>query len=271
MKQQSFDPAMKAFKKLLEVMAQLRGAEGCPWDKKQTHESLKPCLLEETYEVLAAIDDSGHPAHLQEELGDLLLQVVFHSQIAAESDQFHVEDVIHNLNEKLIRRHPHVFQKEKISDPELAISRWEQIKAQERKQKQVSTSLLSGVPEALPALLRAYRIGSKAARVNFDWPKVEDVWKKAKEEIEELQEAMDHEDQEAIEAEWGDLFFTLAQVARKLKVNPEEALRKSNDKFSKRFIHMEEQLKKAQKELHQVTSEEWNELWAQAKSFTDSV
>ncbi len=263
----NFSPAIQAFNRLLEVMAQLRSPQGCPWDKKQTHESLKACLLEETYEVLGAID-SKDARHLREELGDLLLQVVFHSQIASEAGEFNMETIIHNLVEKLTRRHPHVFGGEKIEQAEEAISRWEHIKAQE---KQGQEGLFSGVPKELPALFRAFRIGGKASRVGFDWPQVEDIWKKAEEEIEEIRDAMVGENQQAIEEEWGDLFFTLAQVARRLKVNPEEALRISTEKFEQRLAFMEKKLLAAGIKLHEVSAAQWDSLWEEAKSFTESV
>ena len=265
-----FTATGQTFVQLLEVMARLRGPDGCPWDKKQTHESLKACLLEECYEVLAAID-ANDPHHLQEELGDLLLQVVFHSQMASELGDFQIEDVLNTLIEKLTRRHPHVFGEEVVEHAEAAISRWEQIKAQEKKHKNLPEGLFSGIPKELPALLRAYRIGGKAARVNFDWPKVEDIWGKAEEEIRELKEAMAEKNPQAIEEEWGDLFFTLAQVARRLKVNPEEALRKSSNKFEARFAWMEQKVQETGKDIHELSAEEWETLWKQAKSFTESV
>jgi len=198
---------------LLKVMDELRGPKGCPWDKKQTPASLIPCLLEETYEVIAAIDEQD-PAHLKEELGDLLLQVVFHSRIASEEKTFEIGDVIRHLIEKLVRRHPHVFAEGEVAEAEEALKQWEQIKAEE---KDPNALLLEGVPVQLPALARAYRIGAKAARVGFDWPNVEGVLDKVAEELEELHEGISEENQDAVEDEFGDLLFSIAQTARFLK------------------------------------------------------
>ena len=263
----SKESAPEAFQRLLEVMATLRGPQGCPWDKKQTHTSLKACLLEETYEVLEAID-SKDPQALQEELGDLLLQVIFQSQIATEEQSFQITEVIHHLVDKLLRRHPHVFGDEEVEHAEEAIVKWEKIKAQE---KGKGHSLLSGVPHELPALLRAYRIGSKVARIGFDWPNLGGVLDKVEEEIGELREADQDKDPEAFEEELGDLFFSLAQMARHLKVNPEESLRKSTNKFQRRFEWMEEQLEAQDKSLHDLSLEAMEALWQESKSFTKNV
>jgi tetrapyrrole methylase family protein/MazG family protein len=259
--------ASEAFQNLLEIMATLRGPRGCPWDKKQTHASLKACLLEETYEVLEAID-SGDPQSLREELGDLLLQVVFQSQIATEEKKFQITEVIHHLVDKLVRRHPHVFADEEVEHADEAIGKWEKIKSQE---KGKGKSLLSGVPHELPALFRAYRIGSKVARVGFDWPHLDGVLEKVEEEIEELRHAHRQNDPQALEEELGDLFFSLAQVARHLKVNPEDSLRKSTNKFQKRFAWMEKQLEVQSKTLHDLSLDEMEGLWQKSKSFTKYV
>lgn len=262
------------FEKLINTMAQLRGPKGCPWDKKQTHESLKACLLEETYEVLEAID-AQDPSSLREELGDLLLQVIFHAQIANEMRNFDITEIVEGLNDKLIRRHPHVFAEGETKakaltstkDPEAAIRHWEKVKSQE---KRGGRGLFAGIPKELPALLRAYRMGSKAARVGFDWTQLKEVWKKVEEELEELHQATVQEgslsdSQEAIEEELGDLLFSLAQVGRFLKVNPEEALRKATLKFQKRFEWMEAKLKVEKQDLHQLDAEMWEQLWQEAK------
>lgn len=258
---------MEAWKKLLDIMATLRGPQGCPWDKDQTHESLKACLLEETYEVLDAIDQKN-PQQLKEELGDLLLQVVFHAQIAGEAGEFQMNEILEALSDKLIRRHPHVFGDETAKHPEEAIGRWEKIKAGERGPGQ---SILSGVPPELPALLRAYRLGSKAARVGFDWADSEGVLEKVQEEVLELRESLGAANAQAIEEEMGDLLFSLAQLARFLKVNPEEALRKSAQKFQRRFEWMERKVQGTGRPFSELTMEEMEKLWQQAKSSTSTV
>jgi MazG family protein len=255
------------FASLLKVMEQLRGPSGCPWDKKQSHSSLIPYLLEETYEVIGAID-SHNPKHLSEELGDLLLQIVFHAQIGSEEKTFEMKEILHTLIEKLVRRHPHVFAEEKVEGAEEAIHRWEKIKASEKKAKEL---LLDSIPVELPALLRAYRIGSKVSKLGFDWPNLDGVLRKIEEELKELHQEMGEQNTEAMEEEFGDLLFTIAQAARFLKLNPEEALRKSTLKFQKRFDHMERGLLHDQKDFSDCSPEELERLWEQAKSFTDSV
>jgi len=256
-----------AWEALLEIMATLRGEQGCPWDKKQTHESLKACLLEETYEVLDAIDGKS-PESLKEELGDLLLQVVFHGQIAREAQTFQIKEVLTHLMDKLIRRHPHVFSDEVVENPEEAIGRWEKIKAKERG---AHKSVLSGLPPELPALLRAYRMGSKAARVGFDWPDAQGVLDKVTEEVTELKEALQEQNAEKIDEEFGDLLFSLAQLARFLKVNPEDSLRKCTYKFQRRFEFLEQEIKKQGKEFSDFSPGELEEFWEKAKSFTKTV
>ncbi len=255
------------FLKLLEIMATLRGPEGCPWDRKQTHSSLTPCLLEECYEVLDAIEKQD-PHSLQEELGDLLLQVIFHAQIAQESSNFSIQQILKTLIEKLKRRHPHVFSSEKIEDAETAIRRWEKIKAEERP---AGRSALAGLPKNLPALLRAYRLGGKAARLGFDWPHVSGVLEKIQEETQELQQAFQEQDAKNIEAEFGDLLFSLAQWARFLKIDPEEALRKANLKFQNRFEHMEQEITAQHSAPETLSAEDWETLWKKAKAFTEAV
>jgi MazG family protein len=272
------------FETLLQVMAELRGPKGCPWDKKQTHASLTACLLEETYEVLDAIE-KGDSRNLKEELGDLLLQVVFHAQIAKEEKQFDIQGVIQSLQEKLVRRHPHVFGDEKVDHADEAIHRWEKIKAAERG---VDKSVLSGVPEKLPALLRAYRLGAKASRVGFDWLKLGDVLEKVEEELKELHEEIRKAELEqqkpqrpdaegagpnvaAVEEELGDLLFALSQAARFLKINPEDSLRKSTRKFQKRFEFIEMKLREQGSEFSDVSPSRLEELWTQAKSYTETV
>ncbi|MBS0153081.1 MAG: nucleoside triphosphate pyrophosphohydrolase [Nitrospira sp.] len=270
------------FDKVVEVMATLRAEQGCPWDRKQTHESLKPYLLEETYEVLETIDQRD-PRKLQEELGDVLLQVLFHSQIAAESKAFSIEEVLETLATKLIRRHPHVFtlngEQARVSSSEQVLTQWEEIKRAERAADGKPQSALEGVPKILPALLRAYQIQARAARVGFDWPHTDEgldqVFGKIQEEIGELRVALaqataasqtEHQSaREDIEAEFGDVLFSLVNLARFLKTNPEDALRRATNRFSDRFHLVEAQAAKAGRKMSDMTLAEMDELWADAK------
>lgn len=272
------------FTKLVELMATLRTPNGCPWDRKQTHESLKPYLLEETYEVLETIDQRDH-RKLREELGDVLLQVIFHSQIAAEAGTFTVEDVLEVLATKLVRRHPHVFgngdQTGPLTNGEQVLSQWEEIKRAERSATGSAQSALDGVPKTLPALLRAYQTQARAARVGFDWPHnaagLEQVFGKVTEEIGELRDAVSQNRSETesapspptgrehIEAELGDILFSLVNLARFLKVNPEEALRGSTNRFIDRFHLVETQAAEKGRSLTDMTLAEMDALWDEAK------
>ena len=273
------------FSKLVELMAALRAPDGCPWDRKQTHASLKPYLLEETYEVLETIDHQD-ALKLREELGDVLLQVLFHSQIAAEAGTFTVEDVLDVLATKLIRRHPHVFEKDQQrSNPtngEQVLNQWEEIKRAEREAAGGAQSVLDGVPKTLPALLRAYQTQARAARVGFDWPHnaagLEQIFGKITEEMAELREALSENEaatqassipegigREHIEAELGDLFFSLVNLARFLKVNPEEALRGSTNRFTDRFHLVEAQASEQGRGLSDLTLPDMDALWERAK------
>ena len=257
-------------------MARLRAQDGCPWDRKQTHESLKPYLIEESYEVLEAIDQQ-HIPHLREELGDLLLQVLFHGQIGSEAGTFTVTDVIDTLADKLVRRHPHVFARtDNPNEPSTAdqvLSRWEDIKKEERKQQGKTESALDGVPKTLPALLRAYQVQARASRVGFDWSEKLQVLDKLDEEWAELREAMTapvegsptSDQQSAIEAELGDVLFTVVNLSRFLKVNPEEALRKTINRFTDRFHFIEGAANTSGRSLHQLTLTEMDQLWDEAK------
>ena len=259
-------------------MATLRAPGGCPWDRKQTHASLKPYLIEEAYEVLESIDQED-PSRLREELGDLFLQILFHAQIGAERDAWTIDDVMQSLADKLIRRHPHVFgtaeQKNATLDSEDVKVRWEQIKRDERKETGQSGSLLDGVPKTLPALLRAYQVQARASRVGFDWPRIEPVIQKLEEELHEFREAMTlvepergSDAQAHVEAEFGDVLFTMVNMARFLKINPEEALRKTIARFVRRFQFVEARAAKEGRTLEEMTLAELDALWEEAKQKT---
>jgi tetrapyrrole methylase family protein / MazG family protein len=253
------------FGELLEVMARLRSETGCPWDKEQTHVSLKPCLLEETYELLDALDD-GDPKKLKEELGDVLLQVVFHSQIANEEGRFCAKDVIAQLTEKLIRRHPYVFAGEPLPEDAASVLKQRiQIKASESKDG-ATQSALGNVPKAMPALARAQSISRRAAHLGFEWPNIEQVWNKVEEEIHELKEAAASGDRFRTGEEVGDLLFTMVNIARFLDVEAEEVLAKTVDRFSHRFQHIETKLKEANKSFDQSSLEEMDRYWEEAKA-----
>lgn len=250
------------FNRVMTIMRQLRAPGGCPWDAEQTHESLKRYLLEETYEVMEAID-SCSDEHLKEELGDLLLQPVFHAAIAEERGAFTMDDVLTTLAEKLIRRHPHVFGDLEIKDSQAQIENWEKIKKIEKGEER--RSALSGVPPDLPALLKAQKITEKASRVGFDWEHVDQVMAKVMEELHEFEEALASGNQEHTEAELGDLLFAIANLGRFLAMDTEEALRKTINRFQKRFNHIEEQIHQRGIRLHNATLEEMQVLWDEAK------
>ncbi|HET6420279.1 MAG TPA: nucleoside triphosphate pyrophosphohydrolase [Geobacteraceae bacterium] len=250
------------FDTLMELMRRLRGPGGCPWDAEQTHESLKRYLLEETYEVIEAIDAASTPM-LREELGDLLLQVVFHAVIAEERGEFSIDEVIDTLNDKLIRRHPHVFADLKVKDIGQLIDNWEKIKKMEK--GNARKSVLSGVPSHLPALLKAQKISEKAARVGFDWSHADQVFAKVLEELKEFEETMLEGNEDRMEAELGDLLFALANLGRFLSLNPEDALRKTVARFMKRFEHIEERLHAANRDIRDTPLEDMERLWEEAK------
>ncbi len=248
-------------------MSRLRNPEtGCAWDIKQTFTSIAPYTIEEAYEVADAIARNSMP-DLQDELGDLLLQVVFHAQMAKEQNAFVFEDVANNIVAKLIRRHPHVFGNGSISDAEEVKAIWEAEKARERSEKSASgdQSALAGIAIALPALMRAEKIQSRAARVGFDWPDVSPVWDKLSEEIKEVHEAVDNKDALAIEDELGDLLFTVVNLARHLKVDPESALTNANAKFEKRFRRVEELADSEQQSMSDMGLPALDALWEKAK------
>jgi tetrapyrrole methylase family protein/MazG family protein len=250
------------FSELLTIMKRLRGPGGCPWDAEQTHESLTRYLLEETYEVIEAIDAKS-PEHLKEELGDLLLQPVFHAAIAEENGSFTIADIIDTLCDKLIRRHPHVFGDMRIADSAAQIENWEQIKKLEKGEERKSA--LSGVPPHLPALLKAQKITEKAARVGFDWEHVDQVMAKVLEELHEFEEAMIAGDSDHMESELGDLLFAIVNLGRFLSINPEEALRKTINRFQKRFSHVEESLHANNRQMKDTPLAEMDRLWEEAK------
>lgn len=259
------ESATDRFGELVQIMARLRGENGCPWDREQTHASIKPYLLEETYEVLESIDEND-PAKLEEELGDLALQVVFHAQMADEAGLFTIADVLRGINEKLRRRHPHIFGDVKADTAQEVLFNWEQIKKLEREKAQGRASLLDGVPRELPALLRAHRLQEKASRVGFDWNEARQVFQKVEEELAELRAAMESEQPDRMEAELGDLLFSLVNLGRFIAVNPEDALRKTIARFIARFQYIEEELARRGTAPGQVTLEEMDALWAEAKA-----
>ncbi len=255
---------MHQFDELVLIMKTLHSPGGCPWDREQTHESLKPYLIEEAYEVLDAID-SGSDEHLTEELGDVLLQVVFHTQIASSEGRFTIEDVIGGIIDKLKRRHPHVFGDTAVKDSGEVIKNWEEIKRKEKREKKSGGSVLDGLPEMLPALIKARRIQEKVSRVGFDWEKSGDIMLKIEEELAELKDAGARQDKDDIEEEIGDLLFSVANFARFISVCPEDALRKTIDKFQKRFQYIERELPKRGKKLGDASLEEMDELWEEVK------
>lgn len=250
---------------LVDVVRALRAPGGCPWDREQTHETLKPYLVEETYEALEAID-SGDPAQLCEEFGDVMLQVLLHAEIASESGLFDIEEVAEQETEKLIRRHPHVFADVKVSSSDEALANWQKIKAAEKADGAERTSALQDLPNALPALMRAAEISKRAARVGFEWPNIEGVFEKLAEETAELRAAINAHDSSRIGEELGDMLFTLVNLARHLKVDPEESLRQMTGRFIVRFVSMEREAASTGRELSSLSVEEWEGLWQKAKS-----
>jgi tetrapyrrole methylase family protein/MazG family protein len=249
--------------RLVNIMATLRSPAGCPWDRAQDSTTLKPYLLEEVYEVLEAIEE-GTPHKLQDELGDLLFQVIFHAQLACERGDFDVYDILAGTIAKMIRRHPHVFGSAAASTPKEALQNWEEIKRQEKTATE-GTSVLDGVPRQLPSLLRAQRLQDKAARVGFDWQHVDQVWEKLAEEIHELQDSISLQNRAKIEEELGDALFSLVNLARFLEVNPDEALHKTTRKFIQRFQFVERELHRQGRTPKQATLAEMDALWEQAK------
>ena len=243
------------FQEFVEIVKILR--KECPWDREQTNDSIKAATIEEAYEVVEAIDNKNYE-ELKKELGDLLLHVVFHSTIAEEENHFKLDEVITSIQEKLIRRHPHVFGNTEVTDAEHVKKNWEEIKLKEGRK-----SVVDGVPVSLPALQKAHRLQEKASKVGFDWENKEDVWKKVEEELLEIKDAGD--DQEELEKEFGDLLFSLVNYSRFLGINPENALRRTNEKFVKRFKYVEEEIKKSGRKLSESDLKEMDKFWNQSK------
>ncbi len=251
------------FSDLVALMARLRGPGGCPWDRKQTAESLKPFLVEECYEVVDALDEES-PDKIREELGDLLFQIVFHARLAEEKGQFTISDVIRAIIEKMIRRHPHVFGDARLDTDKEVLANWEEIKKQEKGYHE-RKSILEGIPRHLPSLLRAHSLQERAARVGFDWNRIDEALPKLDEEITEFKESLKTKNAEGIEEELGDIFFMLVNISRFLGINPEEALRKTISKFIYRFRYIEENAANAGKSLSDMTLDEMEALWQESK------
>jgi len=250
-----------SFQKLCEIVAKLRAPGGCPWDQEQTHGSLLPALIEEAYEVAEAAR-AKDDAHFREELGDVLLLVVMHAEIAREAGRFNIDEIIRGVSDKLVRRHPHVFGTSDARDSGAVLKQWEAIK---RAEKKADSHYLASLPRALPALMRAQKAQSKAARVNFDWAEVRDVIAKIEEELREMKEAIRSEDKKMIEEETGDLLFAVVNLARKCKIDAESALQKATDKFVARFNQLEDELKARSKKLGDADLAEMDAIWNQIK------
>lgn len=250
---------LEAFGRLLDVLDTLR--EKCPWDRKQTNESLRPNTIEETYELCDALINND-TMNICKELGDVLLHVCFYAKIGSEQEQFDIADVCNKLCDKLIYRHPHVYGDSVAKSSGDVVKSWEQLKL---KEKDGNKTLLSGVPASLPSLIKAYRIQDKARNVGFDWEKKEDVWNKVKEEIEEYQAEIDKMDQEKATNEFGDLLFSLINAARLYHINPDNALERTNQKFIRRFNYVEQQTLKQERSLKDMTLEDMDSLWNEAK------
>ena len=270
------------FQDLVALMARLRSPEGCPWDREQTYATLAPMLLEEAYEAFEAVEDAraGRPENLREELGDLLFQIVFYAQVAQERGEFTITDVTDRIHEKMVRRHPHVFGDVTVRDNEELLRNWEALKAEEKRaagkaEGATDSSLLDGVSSKAPALMEAHQLGTKAARVGFDWRNVEEIFDKLHEEIDELRDAIgaragagadaEEQQQQRVREELGDLLFAVTNIARHLGVEPEAALKLTNRKFRRRFRHIERGLRARGREPGSATIEEMEELWQEAK------
>lgn len=250
---------MESFNRLVGIMHKLRAPGGCPWDAEQTHQSIKPSLLEETYEAIEAIEAEDDRA-IKEELGDILLQVIFHAEMANERKAFDIDAVINHLSDKLVRRHPHVFGESKTLATKEVLHQWSKIKANEGRK-----SILDGVPKGLPALQQAQRLSEKAARVGFDWEEISHIWNKFDEEINELKEVLPSQDKKRLEDELGDVLTVIVNLARRLNIDAESALRRSSERFKKRFQFIEDELSKSGSDIHHSTLAEMESLWERAK------
>ncbi len=250
------------FRRLIEIMERLRSPDGCPWDREQTNQSIKPYLIEETYEVVDAIDEND-PEKLKEELGDLLFQIIFHAQIAKEKGEFDIHDVIEVISKKMISRHPHVFGDKDFKTSEEVLRQWDERKKEEGKQRE---SILDGIPSHLPALMRAHGIQLRVSKIGFDWKELRDVLRKLDEELMEFRLAIQKNDKSEIEDELGDIFFVLVNISRFVDINPEEALRKTISKFISRFRYIEKRVLKEGRDLKEMTLEEMDNLWEEAKT-----
>jgi tetrapyrrole methylase family protein / MazG family protein len=255
---------LNSFSKLIKITDTLMGNDGCPWDKVQTRESLKPYLIEETYEVLDALD-TNDPGKIKDELGDLLYQILFHSKISSLKGEFDFQDVINNLSEKMVRRHPHVFKEKKLNTADQVVKQWEEIKKTEKGQEN-SKSILDNIPKNLPSLLKAQKIQKKAAKEGFDWTQIDDVFNKLDEEVAEFKEAVLKKSSTEMQSEIGDIFFVITNIAKFYKIDAEEALRSTNNKFIKRFQYIEQKLEEKGKSLKDSSIEEMERYWQEAKN-----
>ena len=256
------DPST-SFKKLISIMDSLMSEGGCPWDKVQTRESLKPYLLEETYETLEALD-SNKPNAIKDELGDLLFQIIFHAKISEVQKEFDIKDVIENITEKMIRRHPHVFERGNLITPDQVVEQWDKIKKLEKGKNNLK-SVLDGIPKFFPALKRAQKLQKKASKNGFDWEYVGDIFEKLEEEMRELKSAVLSGNRSSIEDEFWDILFTMVNIAQHLKIDSEEALRSSNNKFVRRFQFIEKNILESGEQLNETSLERMNHLWNEAK------
>ena len=254
----SMEEKLTVFQELLEIMERLRAE--CPWDKKQTNHSLRNLTIEETYELADAVLEEN-PDEIMKELGDLLLHIVFYAKIGSETGDFDIADIIKNLNEKLIYRHPHIFSDTEVNDAEDVKKNWEELKMREGKK------VLEGVPGSLPAMIKANRIQEKVRAVGFDWDEKSQIWDKVREELEELETEVRNEDPERTESEFGDLFFSLINAARLYGIDPETALEKTNLKFIKRFAYLEKNTLRRGRSLKDMNLDEMNKIWEQAKDY----
>lgn len=254
------DNKKKRFDDLVAIMARLRGTDGCPWDRRQTRETLRPFLIEETYEILEALDNEDDQG-LREELGDLLFHIIFMARIAHEEGAFDIYDVVSGVAEKMVRRHPHVFGNAEVSSPHEVEANWAKLKAEEKPRE----SLMEGIPQHLPALMRASRLTQRASKVGFDWESKDQVWEKLEEELKEFQEALSEGQEDMLREELGDILFTLVNLARFIDVDPEDALRRVTNKFAERFRYIEKRLHEEGKDPHEATLAEMDALWEEGK------